>query len=78
MYYRKKSSTSMARGLTLSAVLTAFIALVLVHETCSATAKVNHNCASSSSGNIHDISFPFRLNFKEFLGNLTFETNAKY
>ena len=45
MYYRKNSSTSMAGGLTLSAVLTAFIALVLVHETCSATAKVNHYCA---------------------------------
>ena len=39
MYYRKNSSTSMARGLMLSAVLTAFIALVLVHETCSATAN---------------------------------------
>ncbi|XP_065622040.1 rust resistance kinase Lr10-like isoform X2 [Quercus suber] len=63
MYYRKNSSqpTSMARGLALSAVLTAFIAFVLVHETCSATAKVNHHCASSSCGNIHNISFPFRL-----------------
>ncbi|XP_050265761.1 rust resistance kinase Lr10-like isoform X1 [Quercus robur] len=62
MYYRKNSSSSMARGLTLSAVLTAFIALVLVHETCSATAKVNHHyCAPSSCGNIHNISFPFRL-----------------
>ena len=40
MYYRKNSSTSVARGLTLSAVLTAVIALVLVHETCSAIAKV--------------------------------------
>ncbi|KAL4594857.1 hypothetical protein ACB092_12G049300, partial [Castanea dentata] len=51
----------MARGLTLSAGLTAFIALVLVHETCSATAKVNHHCAPSSCGNINNISFPFRL-----------------
>nr|XP_023916359.1 rust resistance kinase Lr10-like [Quercus suber] len=51
----------MARGLTLSAVLTAFIALVLVHETCSATAKVNHHCAPSSCGDILNISFPFRL-----------------
>ncbi|KAK7816420.1 hypothetical protein CFP56_044103 [Quercus suber] len=51
----------MARGLTLSAGLTAFIALVLVHETCSATTKVNHHCAPSSCGNIHNISFPFRL-----------------
>ncbi|KAF3948417.1 hypothetical protein CMV_025584 [Castanea mollissima] len=51
----------MARGLTLSAGLTAFIALVLVHETCTATAKVNHHCAPSSCGNILNISFPFRL-----------------
>ncbi|KAK7836071.1 hypothetical protein CFP56_023009 [Quercus suber] len=51
----------MARGLTLSAGLTAFIALVLVHETCSATTEVNHHCAPSSCGNINNISFPFRL-----------------
>ncbi|XP_023905300.1 rust resistance kinase Lr10-like isoform X2 [Quercus suber] len=51
----------MARGLTLSAVLTAFIALVLVQETCSATAKANHHCSPSSCGNILNISFPFRL-----------------
>ena len=51
----------MARGLTLSAGLTAFFALVLVHETCSATTKVNHHCAPSSCGNINNISFPFRL-----------------
>ena len=51
----------MARGLTLSAGLTAFFALVLVHETCSATTKVNNHCAPSSCGNINNISFPFRL-----------------
>ncbi|KAK7815340.1 hypothetical protein CFP56_001736 [Quercus suber] len=50
----------MARGLALSAGVTAFIALVLLHETCSATAKA-HPCAPSSCGDIHDISSPFRL-----------------
>ena len=57
----KFQSTSMARGLTLSAVLTAFIALVLVHETRSVTAKVNDHCAPSSCGTIRNIGFPFRL-----------------
>ena len=80
MYYRKNSSTSMARGLTLSAVLTAFIALVLVHETCSATAKVNHHhyCAPSSCGNIHKISFPFRLkNDPEKCGESKYELSCE-
>ncbi|KAK4559980.1 hypothetical protein RGQ29_008961 [Quercus rubra] len=78
MYYRKNSSTSMARGLTLSAVLTAFIALVLVHETCSATAKVNHHCAPSSCGNIHNISFPFRLkNDPEKCGESKYELSCE-
>ncbi|XP_030947422.1 LEAF RUST 10 DISEASE-RESISTANCE LOCUS RECEPTOR-LIKE PROTEIN KINASE-like 2.8 isoform X2 [Quercus lobata] len=77
MYYRKNSSTSMAGGLTLSAVLTAFIALVLVHETCSATAKVNHHCAPSSCGNIHNISFPFRLkNDPEKCGESSYELSC--
>nr|XP_023916364.1 rust resistance kinase Lr10-like [Quercus suber] len=68
----------MARGLTLSAVLTAFIALVLVHETCSATAKVNHNCAPSSCGNIHNISFPFRLkNDPEKCGDSRYELSCE-
>ncbi|KAM4080202.1 hypothetical protein ACB094_09G174100 [Castanea mollissima] len=51
----------MARGLTLSAGLTAFIALVLVHETyCTATANVTDQCTPSVCGNIN-ISYPFRL-----------------
>ena len=48
--------TSMARGLTFTVRLTALIAL-----TCCATAMVNHNWTASSCGNIHNISFPFRL-----------------
>ncbi|XP_050282739.1 LEAF RUST 10 DISEASE-RESISTANCE LOCUS RECEPTOR-LIKE PROTEIN KINASE-like 2.2 [Quercus robur] len=48
----------MARGLTLSAGLTALIALALVHETLSAS---DHYCPPSSCGNIPNISFPFRL-----------------
>ncbi|KAK7846623.1 hypothetical protein CFP56_007663 [Quercus suber] len=53
----------MARGLTFTAVgLTVLIALVLVHLTCCATtAMANLNCTASSCGNIHNISFPFRL-----------------
>ena len=54
---------SMARGLSFTTVgLTVLIALVLVHPTCCATtAMVNHTCTASSCGNIHNISFPFRL-----------------
>ncbi|KAK9994760.1 hypothetical protein SO802_024463 [Lithocarpus litseifolius] len=53
----------MARELTFTAVgLSVLIALVLVHPTCCATtAMVNLNCTASSCGNIHNISFPFRL-----------------
>ncbi|KAL4594959.1 hypothetical protein ACB092_12G056600 [Castanea dentata] len=53
----------MARGLTFTAVgLTVLIALVLVHPTCCATTAMdNHTCSASSCGNIHNISFPFRL-----------------
>ncbi|XP_050251039.1 LEAF RUST 10 DISEASE-RESISTANCE LOCUS RECEPTOR-LIKE PROTEIN KINASE-like 2.4 isoform X2 [Quercus robur] len=48
----------MARGLTFTAVgLIVLIALVLVHPTCCATST----CSASSCGNIHNISFPFRL-----------------
>ena len=54
--------TSMARGLTFTTVgLTVLIALVLVHPTCCASAIVDRHCTASSSGNIHNISFPFRL-----------------
>ena len=42
-----------------SAGLTALIALLLVHETCST--EYNDHCAPSSCGNIHNISSPFRL-----------------
>ena len=74
----KFRSTSIARGLTLNAVLMAFIALVLVHETCSATAKVNHHCAPSSCGNIHNISFPFRLkNDPENCGDSKYELSCE-
>ena len=52
----------MARGLAFTVGLTVLIALVLVHPTCCATtAMVNHTCSASSCGNIHNISFPFRL-----------------
>ena len=51
----------MARGLTLSAGVAVFIALVLVHETyCTATANVIDQCTPSFCGNIN-ISYPFRL-----------------
>uniref|UniRef100_A0A2N9EPT3 Protein kinase domain-containing protein n=1 Tax=Fagus sylvatica TaxID=28930 RepID=A0A2N9EPT3_FAGSY len=50
----------MARGFPFSSAgLTALIALVLVHETCST--EDNHHCPPSSCGNIHNISYPFRL-----------------
>ncbi|KAM4068779.1 hypothetical protein ACB094_12G038400 [Castanea mollissima] len=72
----------MARGLTFTAVgLTVLIALVLVHPTCCApTAMVNHTCSASSCGNIHNISFPFRLttdpeNCGHFSYNLSCENN---
>ncbi|KAL4594856.1 hypothetical protein ACB092_12G049200 [Castanea dentata] len=72
----------MARGLTFTAVgLTVLIALVLVHPTCCApTAMVNHTCSASSCGNIHNISFPFRLttdpeNCGNFSYNLSCENN---
>ena len=55
-------SCSMVRGLAFTVGLTVLIALVLVHPTCCATtAMVNHTCSASSCGNIHNISFPFRL-----------------
>jgi hypothetical protein len=55
------TSLSMARGLPFTTGgLTALIALLLVHETCS-TDEVNHQCPPSSCGNILNISYPFRL-----------------
>ena len=52
----------MARGLTFTTVgFTVLIALVLVHPTCCTSAMVDRHRTASSCGNIHNISFPFRL-----------------
>ncbi|KAK7860189.1 hypothetical protein CFP56_042153 [Quercus suber] len=70
----------MARGLTFTTVgLTVLIALVLVHPTCCATtAMVNHTCSASSCGNIHNISFPFRLKTDpENCGDFSFELSCE-
>ncbi|KAM4068783.1 hypothetical protein ACB094_12G038800 [Castanea mollissima] len=79
----------MARGLAFTVGLTVLIVLVLVHPTCCATvlkklktccAMVHHTCSASSRGNIHNISFPFRLktdpeNCGYFSYNLSCENN---
>ncbi|GLT57323.1 hypothetical protein SLA2020_303030 [Shorea laevis] len=49
----------MAGRMTLSLVLTTLVVVVLVHQTCSA--EDGHLCAASSCGDIHNISYPFRL-----------------
>ncbi|GMY20142.1 LEAF RUST 10 DISEASE-RESISTANCE LOCUS RECEPTOR-LIKE PROTEIN KINASE-like 2.3 isoform X3 [Fagus crenata] len=50
----------MARGLPFTtAGLTALIALVLVHKSCSR--EDNQHCPPSSCGNIHNKRYPFRL-----------------
>ncbi|GMY20151.1 rust resistance kinase Lr10-like isoform X2 [Fagus crenata] len=50
----------MARGFPFTtAGLMALIALVLFHESCSS--EDNQHCPPSSCGNIHNISYPFRL-----------------
>ena len=49
----------MVKELPFTAGLTALIVFVLIHETCSI--DDNHHCASSSCGNIRNISRPFRL-----------------
>ncbi|KAG7952435.1 hypothetical protein I3843_12G058600 [Carya illinoinensis] len=50
----------MARRMSLAAGgLLATIVLVLFHQSCSA--EDGHHCAPSSCGNIHNISYPFRL-----------------
>ena len=74
--------SSMARGLTFTAVgLTVLIALVLVHSTCCATTamvNLNHTCSASSCGNIHNISFPFRLKTDpENCGDFSFELSCE-
>ena len=53
-------SLSMARGFPFTtAGLMALIALVLFHGSCSS--EDNQHCPPSSCGNIHNISYPFRL-----------------
>ncbi|XP_059445462.1 LEAF RUST 10 DISEASE-RESISTANCE LOCUS RECEPTOR-LIKE PROTEIN KINASE-like 1.2 [Corylus avellana] len=49
----------MAGRVAFSAGLCALIVIVLVHESCSA--EDGHLCAPSSCGDIHNISYPFRL-----------------
>ncbi|KAM3682002.1 hypothetical protein ACJW31_12G039600 [Castanea mollissima] len=51
----------MARGLAFTVGLSVLIVLVLVHQLKTCCAMVNHTCSASSCGNIHNISFPFRL-----------------
>ncbi|KAE8055685.1 hypothetical protein FH972_012511 [Carpinus fangiana] len=52
----------MARGMLFPAGFTVLIvALVLVHEACSAKDSHHHSCPPSSCGNIQNISNPFRL-----------------
>uniref|UniRef100_A0A7N2KLB1 Protein kinase domain-containing protein n=2 Tax=Quercus lobata TaxID=97700 RepID=A0A7N2KLB1_QUELO len=71
---------SMARGLTFTAgVLTALIAVILVQETCSDAADVNdHHCPPSSCGNIHNISYPFRLKSDpEICGDSRYELSCE-
>ncbi|KAE8037870.1 hypothetical protein FH972_010425 [Carpinus fangiana] len=43
--------------------LTALIVVVvlLLHQTCSTSAKPDHHCPPSSCGSIRNISYPFRL-----------------
>ncbi|XP_030954726.1 LEAF RUST 10 DISEASE-RESISTANCE LOCUS RECEPTOR-LIKE PROTEIN KINASE-like 2.4 [Quercus lobata] len=70
----------MARGLTFTAgVLTALIAVILVQETCSDAADVNdHHCPPSSCGNIHNISYPFRLKSDpEICGDSRYELSCE-
>ena len=71
--------TSMARGLTFTTVgLTVLIALVLVHPTCCTSAMVDRHCTASSCGNIHNISFPFRLSTDpENCGDVSYELSCE-
>ncbi|KAC0042155.1 hypothetical protein FH972_027077 [Carpinus fangiana] len=51
----------MARGMLFPAgLMVLIVVLVLVHEACSANDSHHHSC-HSSCGNIHNISYPFRL-----------------
>ncbi|XP_023911755.1 rust resistance kinase Lr10-like [Quercus suber] len=70
----------MTRGLTFTAgVLTALIAVVLVQETCCDAAEANdHYCPPSSCGNIHNISYPFRLKSDpEICGDSRYELSCE-
>jgi len=56
-------SLAMARGMLFPArglMMVLIVVLVLIHETCSANDS-DHHCPPSSCGNIHNISYPFRL-----------------
>jgi len=39
-----------------------FLVILSTHHSCSATKNTSNYCAPSSCGNIHNISYPFRLN----------------
>jgi len=39
-----------------------FLVILSSHHSCSATKNTSNYCAPSSCGNIHNISYPFRLN----------------
>ncbi|KAK9994737.1 hypothetical protein SO802_024440 [Lithocarpus litseifolius] len=69
----------MARGLPFTTVgLTVLIALVLVHPTCCASARVDRQCCTASCGNIHNISFPFRLKSDpENCGHFNYELSCE-
>ncbi|XP_059445470.1 uncharacterized protein LOC132177235 [Corylus avellana] len=63
----------------LSAGLSALIVIVLVYESCSA--DDGHRCAPSSCGDIHNISYPFRLQHQPQncgLPNYTLSCDSNY
>jgi len=50
------------------------LVILSTHHSCSATKNTTNYCAPSSCGNIHNISYPFRLNTDpESCGNKYFE-----
>ncbi|KAL9380274.1 hypothetical protein Peur_025931 [Populus x canadensis] len=51
-----------------------FLVILSTHHSCSATKNTTNYCAPSSCGNIHNISYPFRLNTDpESCGNKNYE-----
>jgi len=51
-----------------------FLVILSSHHSCSATRNTSNYCAPSSCGNIHNISYPFRLNTDpESCGNKDYE-----